>query len=87
MALSILNNIASLAAQNQLSVTGSDLQKTLFRLSSGSRINSGADDAAGPVRDVREPSVWRVGGPGGDGAADRRFAGGSADAAAGSGGA
>src|SRR5437763_10774819 len=47
MALSILNNIASLAAQNQLSVTGSDLQKTLFQLSSGSRINSGADDAAG----------------------------------------
>jgi len=47
MALSILNNIASLAAQNQLSITGSDLQKTLFRLSSGSRINSGADDAAG----------------------------------------
>lgn len=47
MALSILNNIASLAAQNQLAVTGSNLQKTLFRLSSGSRINSGADDAAG----------------------------------------
>lgn len=47
MALSILNNIPSLAAQNQLSITGSGLQKTLFRLSSGSRINSGADDAAG----------------------------------------
>ena len=47
MALSILNNIASLAAQNQLAVTGNNLQKTLFRLSSGSRINSGADDAAG----------------------------------------
>jgi len=47
MALSILNNIASLAAQNQLAVTGANLQKTLFRLSSGSRINSGADDAAG----------------------------------------
>src|SRR5438105_15604887 len=47
MALSILNNIASLAAQNQLAITGSALQKTLFRLSSGSRINSGADDAAG----------------------------------------
>ncbi len=47
MALSILNNIASLAAQNQLSITGSGLQKTLFRLSSGSRINNGADDAAG----------------------------------------
>src|SRR5258706_8259124 len=47
MALSILNNIASLAAQNQLAITGANLQKTLFRLSSGSRINSGADDAAG----------------------------------------
>ena len=47
MSLSILNNIPSLAAQNQLSVTNSNLQKTLFRLSSGSRINSGADDAAG----------------------------------------
>lgn len=47
MALSILNNIPSLAAQNQLSITGSGLQKTLFRLSSGSRINTGADDAAG----------------------------------------
>lgn len=47
MALSILNNIPSLVAQNQLSVTNQNLQKTLFRLSSGSRINSGADDAAG----------------------------------------
>jgi flagellin len=47
MSLSILNNIPSLAAQNQLAITGSALQKTLFRLSSGSRINSGADDAAG----------------------------------------
>jgi flagellin len=47
MALSILNNIPSLAAQNQLAITGTALQRTLFRLSSGSRINSGADDAAG----------------------------------------
>jgi flagellin len=47
MAISILNNIASLAAQNQLSVTQANLNKTLFQLSSGSRINSGADDAAG----------------------------------------
>ena len=47
MTLSILNNVASLAAQNQLAITGAGLQKTLFRLSSGSRINSGADDAAG----------------------------------------
>jgi len=47
MALSILNNIASLVAQNQLSMTGASLKTTLLRLSSGSRINSGADDAAG----------------------------------------
>lgn len=47
MAISILNNIPALAAQNQLSLTQASLQTTLFRLSSGSRINSGADDAAG----------------------------------------
>jgi flagellin len=47
MAISILNNIASLEAQNQLQITQNNLQKTLFQLSSGSRINSGADDAAG----------------------------------------
>ncbi len=47
MSMSILNNIPSLAAQNQLAMTGANLQRTLFRLSSGSRINSGADDAAG----------------------------------------
>ena len=47
MAISILNNIPSLAAQNQLSITQMSLQKTLYALSSGSRINSGADDAAG----------------------------------------
>src|SRR6185312_10908120 len=47
MALSILNNIASLAAENQLAITNSNLQSTLYQLSSGSRINTGADDAAG----------------------------------------
>jgi len=47
MSFSILNNISSLEAQNQLATTQSNLQKTLFQLSSGSRINSGADDAAG----------------------------------------
>jgi flagellin len=47
MSLSILNNIPSLAAQNQLSITNANLQKTLIQLSSGQRINSGADDAAG----------------------------------------
>ena len=47
MAISILNNIASLTAQNQLAQTQFNLNKTLGQLSSGSRINSGADDAAG----------------------------------------
>jgi flagellin len=47
MALSILNNISALTAQNQLSITQTNLQKTLTQLSSGSRITSGADDAAG----------------------------------------
>jgi flagellin len=44
---SVLNNLASLAAQQQSAVTQSNLQKTLFRLSSGKRITSGGDDAAG----------------------------------------
>jgi len=47
MAISILYNIPSLAAENQLNVTNAGLQNTLYRLSTGSRINSGADDAAG----------------------------------------
>jgi flagellin len=47
MALSILNNIPSLVAENQLNTTQANLQKTLYQLASGSRINSGADDAAG----------------------------------------
>jgi len=47
MPIGILNNIASLSAENQLSITNNSLQSTLYQLSSGSRINSGADDAAG----------------------------------------
>jgi flagellin len=47
MALSILNNISSLMAQSQLQATNNNLQTTLFQLSSGSRINTGADDPAG----------------------------------------
>ncbi len=46
-AFSILNNIAALNAQNQLSVNNNNLSRTFLRLSSGKRINSGADDAAG----------------------------------------
>jgi len=47
MALTILNNIAAIAAENQLKITSNNLQSTLEQLSSGSRINSGADDPAG----------------------------------------
>ncbi|MBN1571506.1 MAG: flagellin [Acidobacteria bacterium] len=44
---SILNNIAALYAQKQLGCTNVSLTQTINRLSSGRRINSGADDAAG----------------------------------------
>lgn len=47
MPLGILNNIPSLAAENQLTLTNNALSSTLAQLSSGSRINTGADDAAG----------------------------------------
>ncbi|HXJ92360.1 MAG TPA: flagellin [Terriglobia bacterium] len=47
MSLSLLNNITSLEAQNQLNQTNASLQNTLVQLSSGSRLNSGADDPAG----------------------------------------
>jgi len=44
---SILNNIAGINAQQQLNINNTALTRTLLRLSSGKRINSGADDAAG----------------------------------------
>lgn len=44
---SILNNISGLSAQNQLNTNNVSLSKTLTRLSTGKRINTGADDAAG----------------------------------------
>jgi flagellin len=47
MSLSILNNISALQAENQLSITTAAANKSLQELSSGSRINSGSDDAAG----------------------------------------
>src|SRR5579875_2845619 len=47
MGLGVLNNLASIQAQNQLTQTSASLQSTLYQLSSGSRINSGADDPAG----------------------------------------
>jgi flagellin len=47
MSISLLNNITSLEAENQLNQTNASLQNTLVQLSSGSRLNSGADDPAG----------------------------------------
>jgi flagellin len=47
MSLGVLNNISAIYAQNNLNQTQMSLQNTLTQLSSGSRINSGADDAAG----------------------------------------
>jgi flagellin len=47
MSLGVLNNISALYAENNLNSTQASLQNTLTQLSSGSRINSGADDAAG----------------------------------------
>ncbi len=47
MSLGVLNNIAVIYAENNLNSTQNSLQTVLEQLSSGSRINSGADDAAG----------------------------------------
>lgn len=47
MSLFIQSNIASLSAQNNLGRAQGTLQGTFARLSSGYRINSAADDAAG----------------------------------------
>jgi flagellin len=45
--LAINTNVGSLVAQNNLSKTGRALNKSIERLSSGLRINSASDDAAG----------------------------------------
>jgi flagellin len=47
MAMSIRTNVSSLNAQRALFNAGNDLNKSMQRLSSGFRINSSADDAAG----------------------------------------
>ena len=47
MALSVITNTASLNAQRNLTKSGSGLQESMQRLSSGMRINSAKDDAAG----------------------------------------
>ena len=47
MALTINTNVASLVAQRNLTSSQNDLATSLQRLSSGLRINSAKDDAAG----------------------------------------
>jgi len=47
MSLGVLTNVAAINAQNSLNQTQNSLNTVLQQLSSGSRINSGADDAAG----------------------------------------
>lgn len=47
MAISVITNTASLNAQRNLTKSGAGLQESMQRLSSGMRINSAKDDAAG----------------------------------------
>jgi flagellin len=58
--LSIQTNIAALSAQNALTTTNSNLQKSMERLSSGFRINHAADDAAGLA--ISEKMQAQIGG-------------------------
>ena len=44
---SILNNLAAMNASRQLALTGTNLSQTIQRLTTGKRINTAADDAAG----------------------------------------
>src|SRR5258708_26951234 len=47
MSLGVLNNISAIYAQTNLNQTQSSLKNTLTQVSSGYKINSGADDAGG----------------------------------------
>jgi flagellin len=47
MSLGVLNNLSAMYAAHNLNNTNNSLSKTLQQLSSGSKINSGSDDAAG----------------------------------------
>jgi flagellin len=47
MSLGVLNNVSALYAENNLNTTQNSLQNTLTQLSSGSVLNSGADNPAG----------------------------------------
>ena len=45
--ISVLNSVSQLNAENALSSTQASLQNSLTQLSTGLKINSGADDPAG----------------------------------------
>jgi len=47
MSLTVYTNVASLNAQRSLATSGAELKTAMERLSSGKKINSAADDAAG----------------------------------------
>ncbi len=47
MSISVRTNVSSLVAQGNLAKTSGELQKSISRLSSGLRVQSAADDAAG----------------------------------------
>jgi flagellin len=47
MSLGVLNNLSAIYAENNLNNSNNSLNTVLQQLSSGSKINSGADDAAG----------------------------------------
>ncbi len=47
MSFSVVTNLSSISAQSALKNTQAGMEKTLERLSSGKRVNSSADDAAG----------------------------------------
>jgi flagellin len=59
MALSILTNTASLNAQRNISQTGKALQSNFAKLSTGQRINTAGDDAAGLAISERMKSQIR----------------------------
>ena len=47
MSISVRTNVSSMVAQGNLAKTSGDLQKSISRLSSGLRVQSASDDAAG----------------------------------------
>jgi flagellin len=59
MALSIINNVSSLNAQRNLSKTTNALTSNFAKLSSGMRINTSGDDAAGLAISERMKSQMR----------------------------